>query len=171
MRRTLYWAYGSNLCEEAMKMRCPGARKVGPLYVPDAALIFRSCADVVYRKGWECPGGLWRITPECERAMDIYEGVKNGLYEKRYLILVIKGRRHRCLFYMMNEGGVMPPPQSYLETIVQGYKDFGLDLNHLDQALEYSWEKKNKTPYLRRRHERKGQPALASALPEIDHGL
>jgi hypothetical protein len=164
--RTFYWAYGSNLCEEAMLSRCPAARKVGPLYVPNGALVFRSCADVVSRQGWECPGGLWRITPECEEALDRYEGVEHGLYEKLYLTLGTKdGRRHKCLYYKMNEGGIMPPPAYYLDTIVQGYRDFGLDLNHLEQALEHSWEQKNKTPYLRKRQKRKGNPILAESLP------
>jgi len=165
-KRTYYWAYGSNLCEDAMRSRCPAARKVGPLYVPNAALVFRSCADVVYREGWECPGGLWRITPACEEMLDRYEGVKHGLYDKHYLTLGIRGKKHKCLVYKMRERGIMPPAEAYLDVIVQGYKDFQLDLNHLDQALEYSWEKKNKTPYLRWRHHHKGKPELALTLPE-----
>jgi AIG2-like family len=165
-KRIYYWAYGSNLCEDAMYQRCPAACKVGPLYVPKAALVFRSCADVVYRDGWECPGGLWRITPECERALDLYEGVAHGLYAKRYLTLGIKGKPHKCLVYKMNERGVMPPPEAYLGVIAQGYRDFGLDLNFLDHALAQSWDEKNKTPYLRSRHTRKGRPTLALTLPE-----
>ena len=167
MKRMLYWAYGSNLCEEAMRSRCPAARKVGPLYVPNGALVFRSCADVEYREGWECPGGVWRITPACEEELDRYEGVEHGLYKKLYLTLSVKGKQHRCMYYKMNEKGVMPPPEPYLEVIAQGYRDFGLNMNYLDQALEHSWEEKNKTPYLRKRHRRKGQPILAETLPEV----
>lgn len=165
MKYSYYWSYGSNLCLDAMRSRCPKAKKVGPLYVPDGALIFRSCADVVPRAGWECPGGLWRITPECERALDLYEGVEHGLYAKKHLIIGVRGRRHECLYYQMNERGVMPPPESYLEVIAQGYRDFDLDPIHLEVALEHSWEEKNKTPYLRWRTKRKGNPVLAESLP------
>lgn len=165
-RQIYYWAYGSNLSEAAMFQRCPKAKKVCALYVPKAELVFRSCADVVYNEDAECPGGLWRITPDCEEELDRYEGVGRGLYAKRYLTLSIKGKQHKCLFYKMNESGVMPPPEYYLGVIAQGYRDFGLDENYLTQALERSWEDKNKTRYLRWRHKTKGQPVLARSLPE-----
>jgi hypothetical protein len=167
----LYWAYGSNLNIVAMKRRCPAARRVkGNLVVRDAVLVFRGVADVVYRKGYAVQGGLWRITKKCEDVLDQYEGVANNLYMKKYLKLKVNGRVEWCLFYQMSiNRGVMPPSEGYLETIAQGYRDFGLDLEYLELALQEAWDGKKITPRLKRRHLLRGTPRLAA--PEfLDNG-
>src|SRR5271165_1853980 len=122
--RKLYWAYGSNLNVEQMQKRCPEATVVAPLIVPRAILRFRHVADVSFHEKARCPGGLWRISQEDENALDIYEGVAYGFYEKRYLRLRIDGREEECLFYKMLSYGIMPPSKTYLEVITQGYRDF-----------------------------------------------
>jgi hypothetical protein len=159
-----YWAYGSNLNVEHMAQRCPGATKIAPMHVNDAKLIFRGVADVTFDKGGCCPGGLWRITPECETALDRYEGVASKLYLKRYIPIEVDGKRHECLFYQMSwTKGIQPPNEYYAETIIQGYKDFGLDPEYLFAAIDESWNNKQITDRLRRRYERKGRPNLYRA--------
>lgn len=161
----LYFAYGSNLNEDAMKHRCPRARKVAPLSIKDAALVFRGVADVVHREGAICHGGLWRITSVCEKELDKYEGVSSGLYMKRYLVLRVNGKKEDCLLYQMKMSrGVMPPGEHYLNTILQGYRDFGLDESTLDLALQEAWNDKEVTDHLRRRYLAKGAPRLAKNL-------
>ena len=158
----LYWAYGSNLSFRNMRKRCPRAKAIRPLHVNQAALLFRSCADVTLRDGSVVPGGLWWITGDCERILDQYEGTKSNLYIKRYLPVKHNGVVQDCLFYQMQtHRGIMPPPEQYLETIEAGYKDFGLDLAYLDAALQEAWGNKKITDMLRDRHVRKGRPKLA----------
>lgn len=157
-RMKYYWAYGSNLSMAAMARRCPGAIKVGPLSLDDGALVFRGVADVVTRKGSRIEGGLWLITPDNERVLDAYEGVGAKFYLKRYLTIEVKGKPRDCLFYQMAISvGVMPPGERYLDTIVQGYKDFGLDLQLLDAALHEAWGTKKVTARLAERHKKRGQ--------------
>lgn len=156
----LMWAYGSNLNVEAMARRCPRARKVGPLMLPHARLVFRHVADVEYHRGSTCPGGVWRITKECERSLDGYEGVEGGLYSKVYLRVRWRGRERSCLLYQMNEDGIAPPGQAYLDTIAQGYGDFGLDLAYLNEALMRSWGEKYRTPTINRRIRRRRDPLV-----------
>ncbi len=163
----LYWAYGSNLCINAMKHRCPGAVKLQALTLDDGALVFRGVADVVHREGSTVPGGLWLITDEHERTLDTYEGVRSRLYLKRYLTLLVKGEKKRCLYYQMSMSrGVMPPCDQYLQVIAEGYEDFGLPLEKLDTALRDSWNDKKVTESLRRRHEARGSAKLARDLFE-----
>jgi hypothetical protein len=161
----LYFAYGSNLNVAAMKRRCPKAKKVGRLILPNAKLVFRGVADVIWAPKSRCPGGLWEITRKCEAALDRYEGVASGLYRKEYLTVRLAkgGEPQQVLVYLMNSDGVMPPWEEYIDTIAQGYRDFGLDryLCYLDQALEHSWAEKNKTRHLHRRWVQKGRPPLA----------
>jgi hypothetical protein len=116
---------------------------------------------VAFHATAKCPGGLWRITDACERALDAYEGVSGGLYEKKYLTLRVKGTEEPCLYYKMLHHGIMPPSEYYLDVIVQGYQDFRLPLERLDRAVEHSWNRKNKTRFLRRRYARAGKPDLA----------
>src|SRR3954471_16290001 len=100
---TLYFAYGSNLNEAAMAHRCPKSRKVGPFKLSRARLVFRGVADIEYHKTGKCPGGLWEITRECEKALDRYEGVNTGLYQKVYLKARIRdtGQMKNILVYQM----------------------------------------------------------------------
>jgi gamma-glutamylcyclotransferase len=163
-----YWAYGSNLNVAAMKVRCPGAVKDRRLILPQAALVFRGVADVEYHDTDVVHGGLWRITRENERTLDAYEGVRGGLYEKRYMILRDKGEEetYRVLFYQMtpNHNGVMPPSDGYVRVIAQGYHDFGLPLDALDKALARSWNDKQPDDWLRERHKKRGGGRLARKI-------
>lgn len=168
--RRLMWAFGANLNRESMARRCPAAIPGSKLIVHNAALVFRGVADVEIRKGSVVQGGLWWITAECEENLDYFEGVRQGLYVKRYLpVWKMKhsGKYRKALFYMMkNTAGTMPPSQHYAATIAQGYQDFGLDLEFLDAALEEAWTNKKVTPFLRRRYIEKGSPRLCKVIEE-----
>jgi hypothetical protein len=163
----LYFAYGSNLNVRHMLRRCPAARKMGSFHLSHARLVFRGVADVEYDEEESCPGGLWNITRECEEELDKYEGVDSGLYQKVNLKarMVATGKIRKILVYQMCCDGIMPPDEHYLRTITQGYKDFGLDLNYLDMALQRSWSDKDKTKFLKGRRFRRGNKPFAQELP------
>lgn len=166
--KALYWAYGSNLNLMHMARRCPHAEPVGPLNLVHGQLVFRGVADVTVKKNSEVPGGLWRITRQCERSLDSYEGVGSRLYLKRFFTVVDAetGRSEDVLFYQMStHRGRMPPSEHYLQTIVDGYEDFGLDREYLNVALAEAWEQKEVTRMLRSRHENRGRPSLAKSMP------
>ena len=148
---TLYFAYGSNLNKEQMSYRCPQATPVGTMILPRARLLFRGVADIIHDPDCEVHGGLWTITPDCEAALDRYEGVKHGLYRKLYLRI-----RHsrlgdqNVLTYQMQRpkrghDWIGMPPIEYYESIEQGYHDFGLDLQHLRDAVIYTAQKSEET--------------------------
>lgn len=132
-----YFAYGSNLNKEQMHMRCPAAKPVGRMTLPNARLVFRGVADVEYAEGESVVGGLWKITKACEEALDRYEGVKGGLYRKEYVkIQVGKEKPRRCLVYVMNRETYWEPSPFYAGVIRQGYKDFGIDRQRLADAID-----------------------------------
>lgn len=161
---SLMWAFGSNLNMRAMQERCPKAEPLEPLYLPNGLLVFRGVADVEGKTDERkiVAGGLWKVTPECIRALDRYEGVSSGLYSKKYLVIKIRGEIKAVLFYKMeNERGIMPPWDAYFDVIAEGYRDFGLDERFLLDARARSWAEKRKTPHLNQRWERKGKPRLS----------
>lgn len=158
----IYFAYGSNLNLQQMRWRCPAAEPLGRFYMHDARLVFRGVADCVYEPGARCPGGLWRITPACERALDSYEGVGRGLYRKEFVDLTGEtGGETKVLYYAMNSTGIMPPSERYLAAIRDGYRDFKLPLKLLDEAVKAAWDDKAPSFRERQRYRRAGRPLLA----------
>ena len=131
----LYVAYGSNLAFDQMSKRCPKAEPVGTTELRDTRLVFRSVADVERKEGYSVPVGIWLITPECEEALDRYEGVAGGLYRK---VSVAFDDGQKALMYVMNDRGILPPSEYYLNVIRRGYKDFGLDPAPLKAAVAHA---------------------------------
>ena len=124
-----YFAYGSNLQRAGMLSRCPAAVPLGRALLPDHALVFRGWADVVPRAGANVAGGLWRITPACEAALDAYEEVSDDLY-RRFLVAVSPdgaAEPVEALVYRMTATVEASPEPAYLAVIREGCRDFGLD--------------------------------------------
>ena len=134
-KQPFYVAYGSNLNKTQMSMRCPDAKPIVSMLLPDYRLVFRGVADIIPAKGWKVPVVLWEITESCEKALDRYEGFPN-LYRKEYFDNTKTGDVYMA--YVMNGHGLAMPPMGYLNAIRQGYDDFGLDETYIDAALAFT---------------------------------
>jgi gamma-glutamylcyclotransferase len=163
----LYFAYGSNLNLRQMQHRCPDAVPLDKYMLRGARLVFRGVADVISDEGGTAPGGLWRITPDCEARLDRYEGYRpddpdGGMYSKEILLLDdLPDGETELMLYTMNSTGIYPPSEGYYSGIVDGYRDFGLPLAPLRLALKHSHDAKHPSHVERRRTRRMGRPALA----------
>nr|WP_307989842.1 gamma-glutamylcyclotransferase family protein [uncultured Niameybacter sp.] len=136
MNKRIYAAYGSNMNLEQMGYRCPQARVIGTGTLKGYRLTFRGAtrgvANIEPCIEGEVPIVLWEITEECEEALDRYEG-----YPHLYIKENVQIGKHQAMAYVMNEQyWHMPalPSGTYLNTIVQGYTDNGIDLEPLKQA-------------------------------------
>jgi gamma-glutamylcyclotransferase (GGCT)/AIG2-like uncharacterized protein YtfP len=162
---TVMFCYGSNLNIPQMRIRCPRATALGRLRLENWRLVFRGVADCVYEPQEVCYGGVWRITPECEYALDIYEGISGGMYRKEYIpIKRTPQGETEMLIYCMNSDGIFPPSEGYLKTIRNGYKHFSMPkmaYTLLDKALCEAWDDKAPSHKERQRHTRNGKPRLA----------
>ena len=172
---TLMFAYGSNLNVAQMEQRCPAAEPLGRLLLRNWRLVFRGVADCIPEDGAVCYGGVWRITPRCEAALDAYEGIASGMYRKEYIrIKRTPQGETEMLVYVMNSTGIMPPSQYYLNVIRQGYRDHQMPRaarTVLNRAVAESWDDKAPSHLERQRHRRNGRPHLAKrpdvpAMPE-----
>lgn len=137
MNRKIYIAYGSNLNIRQMKYRCPNAKIIGNYILEGYKLEFRGVANIIPDQKSKVPVGLWEITEECEKALDIYEGYPN-LYRKEYIELGINGEKEIGMVYVMNYRNIAEPSRYYYNVIKEGYKDFGIDEKPLKKALEES---------------------------------
>lgn len=137
----LYLAYGANLNKKNMAIRCPLATPLCSINLEGYKLAFNNVATIVKSENDSVPVGVWRITEECEKALDKYEGFPN-LYRKEYLDLTKLGL-NQGMVYIMNYGGQAVPNKSYFDTIKQGYQDFQLNTEQLVNAVleAYDYEK------------------------------
>ncbi len=163
----IYLAYGSNLNMRQMRQRCPRATPIAKFLLQDWRLVFRGVADIIEEPGAEVAVGAWRITRECEAALDRYEGFRahdpeGSMYRKVYIDMnePISGE-HRVMFYTMNSTGIMPPSEGYFDSILEGYNDFRLPRKLLFAALRASYDDKAPSHIERQRHRRNGRPQLA----------
>ena len=144
----IYVAYGSNLNKAQMAMRCPKAECLGSRILGGWRLVFRGVADMHQESGAMCHVGLWRITDECEEALDRYEGFPS-LYLKHYFA---PQDGEPMMAYLMNSDGISMPPSYYLESISEGYDDFGLPKSFLGEALDWTLANQRGEGYLSKRY-------------------
>ena len=131
----LYFAYGSNLNHFQMKRRCKDSLFIKKINLKDFKLTFRSkyrAADIEYKKNSIVPGGLFEISKNDEKKLDIYEDYPN-LYKKYFFMYYGK----KVMTYTMSKKTLfMFPTERYLNVVKRGYKDCKIDKKFLDKALK-----------------------------------
>lgn len=130
-----YLAYGSNLNLQQMAGRCPDAKIYTPVVLSGWKLVFRGVADIVqtHDDKDKLHAGLWEITEACEASLDIYEGFPT-LYRK--IFLKNPGFDKPIMVYVMNDTKLGRPARYYYDSILEGYKSWGLDVDLLEKAAE-----------------------------------
>ena len=145
MSQKIYAAYGSNLNVEQMSYRCPGATRFRRAVLEDSALVFRgsrysAVATIEPQKGSCVPIMLWSIGEQDEKALDRYEGYPS-FYEKEAMPFKVGGQSMEAMVYVMTPGHPLGlPSMRYYDTVLQGYKDCGLDPTALEQSLNRTME-------------------------------
>lgn len=142
MEKNLLISYGSTMNQEFMAKICPGAEVTAKSWLHDYRLVFQGImhphASVIPEKGQSVPVLLWHITQQDEAALDSYNGIQCGFYEKEYLPVEYNGEIVNALAYTMKPREFGEPSDYYLEIIVQAYKDLNFPIAILNNALQYS---------------------------------
>tara|TARA_R100000458_G_scaffold27245_1_gene24681 strand:+ start:1084 stop:1620 length:537 start_codon:yes stop_codon:yes gene_type:complete len=137
-KRQLYFAYGANTNIDSMSVRCPKAELVGKWILPNWRLTFRNVADIEYAYKDKVHGVLWRITDECEKSLDRFEGYPY-LYRKEYISVSIGNNKklvEDLMWYKMNRSDESLPCSTYYDGIREGYVQNGIDPVHLESVVE-----------------------------------
>jgi len=153
MEKRYYVAYGSNLNVRQMLMRCRSARMIGTSSIKNYRLMFKGSQTGSYltiepSPGSEVPVGVWEVSETDERALDRYEGYPNFYYKKEMMLPITgirtgKVRQRKAFVYIMHEERRLGiPSEYYLQTCIEGYHNFGFDLDVLFEAYRYSTEGK-----------------------------
>lgn len=145
MEERLYFAYGSNMSLNQMDFRCPQASVVENVRVEDYRLTFCSMnpgngvATILPEEGSHVDGVLWRITPECEKSLDRYEGYPR-LYGKETIhVKNAEGKEREVLVYTMNEpyrNSPARPSDFYLKGILEGCRENGMPTKPIMDAVK-----------------------------------
>lgn len=139
VRRTYYFAYGSNLNPLQMERRCPGSFIQGPGTLERFKLAFAGwsrswngpVATVVPSQGI-CQGLVYSITEEDLALLDQFEGYPSVYRRERFDVIMEDGSILRCWVYLHNSQTAMDrPSQQYLGVIEKGYHDYGFDRSPL----------------------------------------
>ena len=131
----LYFAYGANTNVASMAGRCPDAKALALVTIPDHKLVFRGVADVVEHDNAKVRGVMWAITERCERSLDAFEGYPR-LYVKKYITVRWQGRDQALMLYVMNgRDSQSPPPPYYEQCLREGYTEFGISHRQIDAAI------------------------------------
>ena len=130
----LYFAYGSNLHHFQMKKRCKDSFFLKKINLKNFKLTFRSryrAADIEPKKNSIVPGGLFEISNNDERKLDIYEDYPT-LYKKYYFTYYGK----KVMTYsMVKKSPFRFPTEKYFNIVKKGYKNCKLDNKFLNKAL------------------------------------
>ncbi len=155
MKRIKYYAaYGSNLNLKQMTRRCPDAKLVGTGYLQDYELLFKgsksgSYLTVLPHKGSTVPVGIFKVSDQDEKNLDVYEGYPRFYKKKSANVAVISldGKTtnyKRVFFYLMEKDRPFGlPSQGYLETCLEGYRNCHFDPEFLETALDESKRRMN----------------------------
>jgi len=134
----LYFAYGSNLNQKQMKIRCKDSYFIKSISLKGYSLTFRSkygAADIEIKKNSKVMGALYEISKSDEKRLDIYEEYPI-LYKKMYFNYY---NNEIMTYIMVKKLTYKKPTERYLNTIIEGYKDCKLDKKYLNKALRPSW--------------------------------
>lgn len=132
----LYFAYGSNMDEVAMRTRCPRAKALGRARLVRHRFVLMGksgYASVRRDPASDVHGVLFDIALSDVPPLDRYEDVANGLYTKEIQPVVREGALPcRALIYFgadPTEGGT--PLPGYMEAIVAAARVASLPAGHV----------------------------------------
>ncbi len=132
---TLYFAYGSNMSRAWMRQLCPNAEALGPAMLADHRFLVMSggYASVLPRAGDVVHGVLWRIAAGDLDALDRYEDVAGGLYDRWMLPVQHGGEPRTALIYIGRSRAPGQAQPEYCEQVLKAARDWGLPAPYVAQ--------------------------------------
>lgn len=122
----VYFSYGSNINQNQMAFRCPTAQYIGPFYLKGWELEFGNHANIRPRRYGSVPGALWYLTDADIAALDRYEGYPTYYKTRRW-----NQDGLRFFFYEMTRPASGTPSDWYVQGILEGYEQSGLNPDYL----------------------------------------
>jgi gamma-glutamylcyclotransferase (GGCT)/AIG2-like uncharacterized protein YtfP len=135
----LTFAYGSNMDRALMRANCPSAVPLGTATLDGYRFIIAGCgyASIVPRAGSLVHGVVWRLTARDGVALDHYESVETGLYDRHMLTLRTQMGRRTALTYIAGDAGEGRPKPRYMDLVLAAARDWQLPERHLSELVRW----------------------------------
>lgn len=140
LNRYLYFAYGSNMDEEQMEVRCPGAEVVEKMTLRDFRFVLdeSGVATIIPEKGARVEGLLWMITPQNLQALDRYEGVAHGCYRRERIEIETQKVSGTAIVYISNRPvGPVWERSGYMQRIIRAAEDHGFSEEYIAELKDH----------------------------------
>jgi gamma-glutamylcyclotransferase (GGCT)/AIG2-like uncharacterized protein YtfP len=141
-----HFAYGSNLSYRFLKQYCPSARFVMRAFLPNYRVEFRffskrrqgGISSIVFRPCNLVRGVIYEVPLEEMLRLDEVESVPQGLYKREtFLVLGEDGAFHEAdLYRVVEPEGPFAPARSYVELMLEGAEEHGLDPAYVEELRE-----------------------------------
>ena len=138
-----YIAYGSNMDEQQMAVRCRDAGLVGTGFIQGYELLFKGSLTGCYatiepKEESTVPVTVWAISKADEKRLDRYEGFPTFYYKKDIEVQMKDGAITGLVYIMHEDRHCGMPFPWYYEQMERDYRKFGFDRAILKKALEAS---------------------------------
>lgn len=134
------FAYGSNMDKRQMEERCPDAVSVSMATLRGYRFIINThgVATVVPDTSGVVYGILWNISKRDEESLDVYEGVRCGIYRKDYVDIETQdGKLPLVLIYIARDSNIGNPGDGYMERIISYSEEHRLPEKYIEELR--SW--------------------------------
>ena len=136
----IYCAYESNLTPDTMSFHCPDTKYIGTGKLYGWKLAFKYHADIVPADdGSYVPVVVWNIDRHDLESLDAYSGCPGYYASKIVDVTLDDDGRSICGFtYVMRSDcrGLEKPSDGYFDSLVEKYKENGMDVTCLYNALK-----------------------------------
>ena len=131
----LYFAYGSNMDAAAMAARCPDSRPLGLARLDrHRFLVMRAgYASVRPDPAGAVWGLLWDLAAADEPALDRYEEVDAGLYDKAWRTVTAEAGMVRALVYVGRDAEPGTPQPGYGVAVLAAAEAAGVPAAYLEE--------------------------------------
>lgn len=144
----LYFAYGANL-GSGVEYRAPDAKPVGRAVLPGHKLTVRGgVMNVEQDRNSQVEGGLLEISPTDLQNLDTYEGKPDIYVREKKKVITEQGEEKQAVVYRMahqkpiyshRAHDTTLPSDYYLEEVGQGYRDWGIPTEPLENAVKEAY--------------------------------
>ena len=141
-----YIAYGSNMDERQMAVRCRDAVLTGTGLIQGYELLFKGSltgcyATIESKEQSRVPVTVWTISKADEKRLDRYEGFPTFYYKKDIEVQMKDGTITGLVYIMHEDRHCGMPFPWYYEQMDRDYQKFGFDRTILKNALAISKER------------------------------
>jgi len=141
-----HFGYGSNLNQGFLRQYCPSTEYVMKAYLPNYEVQFRfwskrrqgGISTIIEKPGGLVHGVVYEV-PEAELlVLDELESVPQGLYRReKFLVLDEWGKWQGAdLYRVADPQGPFTPSRSYVELMLTGAREHGLDPGYVKKIEE-----------------------------------